>query len=460
MEIAPLPYTYSGVLDDAVQRYHPGNELDRDFFNRMIAKSIFFSGGFLLNDGYLVNHPVARQQLMEEDSTLRVMMRTANFVRVLSREGSAQAFAEMPRKMAEQNNASFKALVASNEWDDLQRCLSAVAAALFRSSNVVSWPNKQMHIGFINLLEPVLKRTPQELSFQAASEISMFELVQAFKAMHPEEGGARDKFERSAQHVCRRLRDPQAGMRELMSIANQCYHYNFGMCLGPECPWPISVDTQIGDAFDGYLASDAQFESDLDTVLAQVPVVRIPKRFPFEKGAIFSDLLDSTTKLGAAKNRYVRALDAIFGATNANVKACLEVAEDAAEEYERRIAEHFSEVVGRSFWDRWLDSALAITTGLIGAAAIPAGAPPILGFAGGVAISIAGNEAFRSPREFLLRRIRRGELEIELSREVSPPDPSSYYISKLSEIRPMFASLAFDPVAAASFVKSVPQLKN
>jgi hypothetical protein len=458
MDSAPLPYTYSGVLDDVVQRYHGGNELDQDFFNRMIAKSIFFSGGFLLNDGYLVNHPVARRQFMREDSTLRVMMRTANFVRVLSRENSPEALADMPLKMAKQDNASFKALVGSNEWNELQPCLASVAMALFRSSNIVPWPKKAMHVGFVKLLEPVLTRSPKELSLHAASDISMPELAQVFRDMHPEAGGPRDKFEKAARLVCQKLRDPQGAMRELMSIANQCYHYNFGMCLGPECPWPISVDTQIGNAFDEYLSADTQFDDDFKSILAKIPVVRVPKRLPFERGGVFADLLDSGTEIGGAKNRYVRALDAIFVSKRDEVQKNLVAAEDAAREYEKRIAEHFGAAMGGGFWERGFDSALAIATGLIAAVALPVGA--LVGFAGGVAISIAGNEIAREPKEFLLRRIRQRQVANALDRSVAPLDPSRYYVSQLSEIRPMFASMAFDRAAASRFVATVPPLNG
>ncbi|MEM9678571.1 MAG: hypothetical protein AAF890_10980, partial [Pseudomonadota bacterium] len=65
-----IPSTYSGLLDDVVHRYKIANEIDSEFFNRMILKNVVFSGQILLNDGYLFSHPSALDQIMNEDSVL------------------------------------------------------------------------------------------------------------------------------------------------------------------------------------------------------------------------------------------------------------------------------------------------------------------------------------------------------------------------------------------------------
>ena len=54
--------TYTGVLDDVMLRYSR-NFAGKEFFNRMLAKNLFFGGGLFINDGYLANHDVARSYL-------------------------------------------------------------------------------------------------------------------------------------------------------------------------------------------------------------------------------------------------------------------------------------------------------------------------------------------------------------------------------------------------------------
>ncbi len=80
-----LPRTYTGLLDDVMMRYS-ANYAGQEFFSRMIAKELIFGGGLFINDGYLVNHPVAREFLANDDSILHYMLSTG-FIRVLTRPG-------------------------------------------------------------------------------------------------------------------------------------------------------------------------------------------------------------------------------------------------------------------------------------------------------------------------------------------------------------------------------------
>src|SRR5688572_14178757 len=82
-DLASLPWTYTGLLDDVMVRYSD-EYMSEDFFNRMIAKNVFFGGGMYINDGYLVNHPIARKHLVNRESLLRQMI-NVGFVRVLTR---------------------------------------------------------------------------------------------------------------------------------------------------------------------------------------------------------------------------------------------------------------------------------------------------------------------------------------------------------------------------------------
>ena len=57
-----LPWTYAGLIDDVMLRY-TRDFISEEFFKKVLAKNVFFGGGILLNDGYLTQHPVARQYI-------------------------------------------------------------------------------------------------------------------------------------------------------------------------------------------------------------------------------------------------------------------------------------------------------------------------------------------------------------------------------------------------------------
>ena len=239
-ENPPLaPMTYSGLLDDAGRRYDPEvDPVGEAFFRRMIAKNIFFSGGIFLNDGYLVNHPAARREWRREDSLLRVMMRTQNFVRVLTRSPLGSSIADMPVQMAESGNASFDALIRSEEWESLRPLLHRLSSVWDRGNRMV-WPSRQMHAGFTMLILRALAATPEQIGLTAALPVELDRLRDDFLARDPYQGNARHHFEQAALAIIATLANTGKierahmglAMHELMTIANQAYHYNFGLCL-------------------------------------------------------------------------------------------------------------------------------------------------------------------------------------------------------------------------------------
>lgn len=152
--IDQLPYTYTGLLDDVMIRWAgDGHEASLEaFFRKIIAKNVFFGGGILFNDGYLVNHPVSRKHLQDENDILRTMI-NANFVRVLTREPSAELLSEMPIKMAKQGNTEYGKLVNSSEWDDFHPNFKKLSVNLFRNGNALPWPKTDMSSGFTEVIK-------------------------------------------------------------------------------------------------------------------------------------------------------------------------------------------------------------------------------------------------------------------------------------------------------------------
>lgn len=437
------PWTYSGLLDDSVQRYPVAGDVGESFFNRMIAKNLFFSGGLLLNDGYLVNHPSSRRALLRDDSILRRML-SFNIVRVLSREDTPEGFADMPRRMAEQGNRSFQTLTRSNEWEPLRQELKVMGRNLFHYGNVMPWPKREMHLGFTALMERVFRTPPAALGV-SLGDIALAEIESLFHKMDPQATGPRDKFERSVQEVTRRRGDPSGQVaNQLMNLANQAYHYNFGLCLTPELG-AVAVDTTTGPAF-GELLSEEAGDEDL---VQRIPLIPIPKCLPFDKGSAFVELIDPNTPLGRAKLGYLQALEPIFSGQAANGDDAIKDVREAGEIYCDRIAEHFSKHVSTWLADVYVNAALTLGFG-----ELADGVTKIAGKAAGMVVSVA--EDRRSPKAFLLRAIRRKQLRNDLDSSFPPLEPDKFYMFNPSELRPVYASMMLDRARAETFVAAVP----
>ena len=131
----------------------------------MIAKNVLFGGGMYLNDGYLIEQPVARKHLRDDDSLLRVMMAT-NLIRLLTRERDPVGLCEMPDKMARSGSSSFQELIASVEWSELRPLYKTIAQSIFHSGNNRNWPLFDMSFGFAKLIDGILNRQPHQLGLR------------------------------------------------------------------------------------------------------------------------------------------------------------------------------------------------------------------------------------------------------------------------------------------------------
>ena len=79
--------TYLGTLDDVVQRYPWNIEIGLQQFNQMLIRKALLGEKIIINDGYLLNHPFARQALLNPTSSPLKALIEANFVQVMSRSG-------------------------------------------------------------------------------------------------------------------------------------------------------------------------------------------------------------------------------------------------------------------------------------------------------------------------------------------------------------------------------------
>lgn len=439
-----LQWTYTGLLDDVMIRY-ADEYVSEEFFNKMILKNIFFSGGIFINDGYLVNHPIARQSLRDENSLLRVML-DVGFVRILTRASSSEALSRMPITMAEQGNESFQQLVNSNDWNELAPILRLIAQAAFRTNTVRLWPDRDMSVGFTTLMRDraFAEEEPLNLGLANVSRDEWLRIRDDFLSREPEVSGARDKLEKAALNTFVDTRsDLRAAMNDVMTIGNQAYHYNFGLALTAEEENGVAVDTTIGSAFDELLQTRQVQRGQLDNI----PLLRLPSDLPYNRGDLFLSFLRPTTDVGQAKVSYLSSLRNIILSTSSDFESLRSDLLSSTNIYINRIIELLSPTFGRFELERSFEESITLAVGSLssqqGSERVSATAAPTAG----LAISIQ-DRINQMGRQFLVERFQIRDVSEEFN-----PDEQ---VIRLGDIRPQIASLAFDKEAAATFSENIP----
>ncbi|NES17606.1 MAG: hypothetical protein F6K41_01295 [Symploca sp. SIO3E6] len=444
LSLNSMQRTYTGLLDDVMIRYSD-EYLSDDFFNKMIAKNIFFGGGLYINDGYLVNHPIARRYLYNDNSLLRRMLATG-FIRILTRASSSESLSQMPITMARQGNESFRQLVESNEWDAFAPLLNRVAQSAFYNNTARSWPNRNMSVGFTKLMRDraFMEEEPRNLGIANVNRDEWLRIRDDFLSREPESSGPRDKLEKAALNILRETQsDPRVAINEVMTVGNQAYHYNFGLALTHEENNGVAVDTTIGAAFDELLQTRQIERGQLDNI----PLLRLPRDIPFDRGDLFLDFLDQSTQVGQAKLNYLTCLRSIISGVSRDFDSLRSDLFESTSEYINRIIELLAPTFGRFELERAFDESFTLAVGSLRDQQtndnVTATAAPIAG----LAIEIQETVSQRG-RQFLIERFQLRDVSEEF-------DPDETVI-RLGDIRPQIASLAFDEDEAASFIEDIP----
>jgi hypothetical protein len=441
-----LQYTYTGLLDDVMIRY--SNEYSSaEFFNKMIAKNIFFGGGIYINDGYLVNHRIARKNLYDENTLLRRML-SEGFIRILTRAGDARILSEMPQRMAEQGNQSFQQLVNGDEWEVFSPNFTRIAQSAFQKGHERKWPNRDMSYGFTKLMVRAFsEEITSKLGLRNISRDEWLRIRDGFLARDPQGGGPRDKLEKSTQDTLGERSDYRRAMNEVMTIGNQAYHYNFGLTLTDEDKNGVAVDTTLGAAFDELLETTQVERGQLDNI----PLLRLPQDIPFERGDLFLSFLDSSTQAGQAKLNYLRSLRNVISSESRNFDVLRQELIESTDEYVNRIIELLYPSLERLALERReslreqfrmnLDKSFTVGIG------IQEGFKAFASLYAFLTINIK-ETATDMGRQFLVERFQL----TDVSQEFDPSEP----VIRLRDLRPQIASLAFDTNEASRFIEDIP----
>ncbi|WP_371226965.1 hypothetical protein [Roseovarius sp. 2305UL8-3] len=436
-----VPWTYSGLLDDVVFRHRITPEVDADFFNRSILRNLFFSGRVFLNDGYLVNHPSALRQIDNDGSVLNHMI-GQSFISLLVRQPDPDAFAMNPEKMAAQGIKSFESLVNDPDWPQMRRRLVKWADAIYAQANVQLWPEVQMNFGFIKLFNRIFDKTLDDLGLDGVEGFDIATFKSRYEAHPAYPKGPRTAVEEVLLEMVRENSLRSEDVPLIMDIANQCYHYNFAMCLTDQIKEPVVADTTIGLAFEDILELDQTIEAEI----LNTPVLAVPKGFPVHDGSVFASFLLPQSEVSQAKYEFLSEMEKIFRpGTNANATEQARIVQDATEQYRSRLKTHFANLVGLSDWAPRRSSLITFGLGKLGGAV---GADNIM-----LAANLATSNRASSFVHRMTRPIREHLLDVAF-------DPNSgvknRFRFKVGDIAPRFASLAFTPDAVRNHVSDLP----
>ena len=228
----------------------------------------------------------------------------------------------------------------------------------------------------------------------------------------------------------------------IMDIANQCYHYNFAMCLTQATGQPVIADTTIGLAFEDILELDQVVE----TEVLNTPVLAVPEKFPVNNGLIFESFLNPGSKANRAKHEFLGEMEKLFKpGSNQSARQQAKAVREASEQYRRFLIEHFQDKVGLSDWEPRKSSIITFGLGKLGGAF---GADNVM-----LAANLASSNRASSFIHRMTRPLRERILDVAF-------DPNSGMQKRfrftVGDIQPRFASLAFNREAVANHTVNIP----
>lgn len=427
--------TYLGTFDDVVQRYPWAAPINEAYLRTMIVRHVLFGGRLLLNDGYLVMHPLLQRALVQGAKNPLLGLIDEGFLAVLSTKDDILTSIS---ERADSGVQSFVELRKSSLWDDIAPTLDAVSHRLRDRKLFLPWPRKDMGYGFAAamarargpdgaarpLADIGLTQTPRRVAER------VFFRFEEIAARNTE--ALRTKWENIAREEVGRaiMLNRRKAMRQLMGLANEAYHFNFASCLSAERDEVVGVETRYSEAFDELLDTP---EIDFDRLRGFAPL-KTPNHPALFDAAKLRDFIVEGYPSFRKKAAYLDA-QARFLSGRIDGKQF----EDVSSEYARHIGEYFGADYVSEKQSFTVSLALFSGATVAGLAMSPAAGAAL----GAVAFV---SERFVAPH--ILRKVSVRQIESQVKRK-------RYDGRRLSR-RQALASVMIDKGKASSLVASIP----
>lgn len=369
---------YYGSIDDVVHRYPWKFKLTSQRLFHSMAAQVIDGRPLLLNDGYLVNHPVARSAVLQKDNLLWALLEKG-FVKLYVRGGENYNLQEMPERMS--HVESFRDLVGDRvpgvSWRELRRKLASVDKRMRDHGALVSWPNYDTGSGFKVLVDRINAKESSArslgLGFLVRNE-TLREFLKRFRdRLESDPRGPRDQWEKLAKQISEDRRynveNPTQFVAKFMRLANEMYHYNQGVMLAATLNEPVSVETQTSAAFDDLLKiRDIGLEE-----VPSFPRLHVPLAVSHVHPSKIASFLDADSRIGRARLVWIETRESYW----ANPAGGREAAREAAKEYSSRIREAIGRDVRYEESENMIDFAVGSLAAGITELIYPGGIPAL-----------------------------------------------------------------------------------
>ncbi len=360
---------YLGTVDDKVLDYPwPNIEIGRNFLIDTILDHVLFGAPMLINDGYLINHPLARDDLLKGKNSLILSLIRQGFIKVLTRVADLDKLHLMPLEMASQSNQTFEDRISRSDWERLQFTLQSLGESLSPHFNSYRWPPVDMGDGFRVLLENAIQGIDEKgfesLGMQTPHSEKVVSVINKIaNRLAKDTTGARNLFEITAIEESKALSlgEDKKFVHEMMGLANEIYHFNFGIQLDNQLHrdgMAVVAETRLSRAFDDLLA----VEERVIELEGSLPLIGRPEFVTSLDPATLTAIVDRNTEVGEAKFRYQD-----FMRRFASGEYTLEEATDFAAQYERALIHHFSSNAIPSGLKRVVNVGMTLSAALVGA---------------------------------------------------------------------------------------------
>lgn len=344
--------TYFGLLDDSVSRFPWQFKIDKDYLDYLLSVELIQGKPVLLNDGYLVNNELIRNELMNEKGLLWELI-NKGFVKVMSRGRNDYGLDEMPVRMAKEIptfNSIIKNEIPGIEWNDLRSKLHKLDMNLRSKNHLISWPNYDAGSGFLALCKNIHRRgaSPHSLGIGRYVGKNTFVsfLNEIIDLLSKDSRAPRTKWENLAKvyaNCIDNTNSPEKFVRALMNLANEIYHYNMGILLAADNYLGVSVQTQTSPAFDDLLIPPNMHF--LASEIPNLPRLNIPFSITQVDPIRLAELLTPERSVSIAREKWIESLYKWKNSSEQDRLAMNDSLKNAGKEYSQLLTEFVGERV-------------------------------------------------------------------------------------------------------------------
>lgn len=462
-------YTYMGLLDDSVSRFPWRFKVDAETLNYLLVVELIHGKPVLLNDGYLINNPLARAALLSRNGLLWELVRNG-FVRVMSRGGDEFPLQDMPLRMAP-TIPTFDAIthnrVAGAHWPDIHDALTRLDGQLRRAKHLVAWPAFDVGSGFLALVENLRERRASAhvlgLGRHVGKNTFTSFIDEVAERLARDTTAARTVWEQTAVKYAQdanHTNTPELFVHALMNLANEMYHYNMGILLTADHGANVSVQTQTSAAFDDLLIPPSlkfllQDVPDLPRLHVSMSVMQV-------NPLILAGIVDEDTAVGEARRRWLLLRDAWEAAPSDLRATGTSELRDAGEAYAARLSEYLGPHFKFKESEELLEFVVGDVARVVGAAAATvalaaAGAPAAIvaaGSIGGYAIGYAITRVRKKALGSVFRKVRVQVLEKSFTMPRALAERSAQVLHTIKR-RKVPSTIQITPSVATAFASKL-----